>query len=352
MTTGVPMTPTQRALPRWRRFLFALVPLVALLLLAEVVVRAVRAPLWFDSFRLLRTDLMARNYPAERDALLGYVPRPNFESRDNHWGTLVSIDADGMRRNGGTPPGGEIVAAVGDSFTFGDQVDDDATWPAQLEGALAQPVKNGGVFGYSLVQSVLRGEAMIERFPISTLIVSFIPDDLVRSEFRHRYTPVPWFDLDGDGLVLRNVPLDHAAGTNPAKAWKDALGYSALLDAVLAGVAPEWWFGQEKQVSVPHLVGKGAEIGKRLVERLAARCRARNVGLLLVLQGPTPDELALGVLRHAEAHGVETLDLATRFAEQNRLDPTLQHRYFAGHMTREGNHWVAEAVASVLRVRK
>lgn len=345
-------TPRARApLSRRRRLLFALVPLFALMLVGEVVIRLVRAPLHFGSFRDLRVDLMARNYPAERHPTLGYAPRPDFASRDNHWGTQVSIDGDGMRRNGpSAPPAGDrVIAVVGDSFTFGDQVDDDATWPAQLEGILGKPVKNGGVFGYSLTQAVLRAEAMLERFPVATLVVSFIPDDLNRCEYEKRYTPVPWFDLDGDSIVLRNVPIPDAPPDDAAKRWKNALGHSALVDAVLANTCKAWWFENEKQVKVPHLEGKGRDLGKKLIERIAANCRTRGVHLFVLLQDKKPDDAALAVLRHAESLGVPVLDLASKYAALVAAGPGAHDGWFDGHMTRAGNRWVAEELANALR---
>jgi hypothetical protein len=263
----------------------------------------------------------------------------------------VTIDQDGMRSNGGPTPAGErVVAAVGDSFTFGDQVDDDASWPAQLERSLGQPVKNGGVFGYSFTQAALRGEQMLERFPVSTLVVAFIADDLTRSEFSWRYGPVPWFDLVGDGIELRGVPVDHARPSDHAgKAWKDFFGHSALVDAVLANTLRRWWYEDEKQATVPHLAGKGEELGRRIVDRLAGKCRERGVRLLLVLQGERVRPDGVAVLRHAAARGVQTLDLASQFVARKAADPSLQDRWFDGHMTREGNGWVAEQIAAALR---
>jgi hypothetical protein len=349
---SAPAAPSRRRLPLRRRLLFALVPLLALLLVAELVIRLVRAPLHFGSFRELRTDLMKRNYPAVLDARLGYVPQPNFASRDNHWGTLVSIDADGLRRNGTQPPppGDAAIAAVGDSFTFGDEVDDDASWPAQLEVALQRPVKNGGVFGYSLAQAVLRGEWLLERFAIDTLVVSFIPDDMTRCEFQKRYTRVPWFDLVGDGIELRGVPIDHAAALDdPTKAWKDRIGHSALVDAVLANTARRWWYENEKQVSVPHLVGRGPQLAKHLFARIAAACRQRDCRLLVLLQGEHSDATTAAVLQAAERQGIRTLDLASRYQGLLAQDASLRRRWFRGHMTREGNGWVAGQVAAALR---
>jgi hypothetical protein len=328
-----------------------MLPIVALLLVAEIVTRVARDPFYCGSWRDTRLDLMRRNYPAERHPALGYVPRAGYASRDNHWQTAVSIDADGMRRNGdGPPPPGEsFVAAVGDSFTFGDQVDDDASWPAQLEQVLGQPVKNGGVFGYSLTQAVLRAEAMLERFPISALVVSFIADDLTRSEFQKRYTPVPWFELRADGLVLHAPPAPGEEAVDPAKRWKDLLGYSALLDAVLANTVSNWWFADEKQVFAPDLQGRGKELGMRLVERIDAACRARGVQLLLVVQGDAPVADASAVMAHAAQKGIATLDLIELYLAAQAQDPGVHDRWFAGHMTRAGNRWVAEQIAAALR---
>jgi len=318
-------------------------------LLGELACRLARGPLHFGSFRELRTDLMARNYPAELDARLGYAPRPDYHSSDNHWGTEVSIDADGVRSNGAAPPpDGERVVAVGDSFTFGDQVDDDETWPALLERELQRPVTNGGVFGYSFAQMILRAEDLIERFAPQTLIVSFIADDLKRCRYSRRYTAVPWFDLTDDGVELQGVPIDHSQ--RPAtSALKRALGYSALLDAIFANAAAQWWHIDEKQVPIDHLWAHTGEVGCGLVDRIAAFCDARDVQLVLVLQGDEAIDESRMVMAHAAERGVTTLDLVARYRELLAEDPSLAQRWFDGHMTKAGNQWVAAQLAELLR---
>ena len=352
MTTAAPGPRHPQRLSRRRRVLFGVVATLGVLLVAEIAIRIGRAPTHFGSFRELRLDMMKRNYPAERDPRLGYAPRPGFASHDNHWGTQVSIDDAGLRRNGDgpTPPGERCVVAVGDSFTFGDQVDDAESWPAHLEAALQRPVKNGGVFGYSLAQAVLRAELLMEAFPVDILVVSFVPDDLTRCEYSRRYVPLPWFDLVGDGLILQ--PVSDGAGDVDAggRAWKDALGHSALLDAVLANTCRAWWYENDKQRVVPHLVGKGGEIGKRLVDRIADVCRGRGVRLLVVQQGDAVDPVGMDVIRHAQARGVEALDLVSMFQAAEAEAPGLHAKYFKGHMTDAGNAWVAAQIATVLRV--
>ena len=78
-------------------------------------------------------------------------------------GRGFSFDAEGFRRSaampgGGTTPDGSVILAVGDSFTFGDEVKDDETWPAHLQQLLGRRVLNAGVSGYGFDQIVLRAE--------------------------------------------------------------------------------------------------------------------------------------------------------------------------------------------------
>jgi hypothetical protein len=340
-------------LSAWKRTGFALVPLALLLLSAELVARIPRGRvLRAENFRLLRLEQSRRGYPAVRHPLLGYAPQPDYSSRDNFWGTAVTIDRDGMRANGSIPPpGSPPLVAVGDSFTFGDQVDDDQTWPAYLEAMLGRPVHNGGVFGYSLTQTVLRAEEILQRVPAGWLIVSFIPGDIGRSEFSKRYTWLPYFDIEDGQLVLRNVPvedLDRGADGDGWRPIKHVLGYSALADALLAHGFEPWWYLNEKTVRV-HPPGRGAELALLMVDRLVVLCRERGVRLLWVVQGVDQDAAATAVLARARSSGAETLDLVTLFLSAERQEPGLRERYFHGHMTPAGNRWVAARLHDAIR---
>jgi len=360
------LTATPRRPPSWRKKLaFALVPLLVLMALGEVLARQFRIrqgypPIGGHSYRDQRIDLIRRGFPCVHDPLLGYVPRPGYSGNDNQWRTAVSIDAHGLRSNGGGPrPTGPAILAVGDSFTFGDQVSDPDTWPARLERAVRRPVHNGGVFGYSFAQTVLRAERLLDEHPVTQVVCSLIPDDLKRCELSRRYTPMPWFALVSGKLELRGVPVPDTSADNALDRQyvRRALGYSALFDMVLWNAVPSWWVGQEREVR-EHPPGTGVTLGKLMLERLATKCAQKQVALLLVLQGQAP-EMAAGtpvrateLLTHAETCGIATLDLATRFRALADQDPTLDAKFFDGHMTPAGNAWVAEQIAEALAAPK
>lgn len=341
-------------LSRRKKALFALVPLAALCVIGELLVRGYRvrqglAPFASGSYRDLRIDLIRRSYPAAHDAELGYVPRPDFASADNRWHAMVTIDSDGMRGNGAPRPEGDWVLAAGDSFTFGDQVGDADTWPARLERELGRPVQNGGVFGYGFAQAVLRARHMLAARPAKDLVLSFIPDDLARCEESRRFTPIPWFDLADGRLVLRGVPVPDSGLDNSLDAqWvRTLLGRSALIDAIAWNVAPRWWVAQQPEVRV-HPPGTGVVIAEKLLDMLVPECRTRGVCLLLVLQGQRRDGDSQRVLAHALALGADTLDLAAEFTAAAARDASLWTKYFDGHMTPAGNAWVAERIATAL----
>ena len=68
------------------------------------------------------------------DPVAGRIPKAGI-SIHHPRGFNISIGEYGTRRNGNPPPPAARppILAVGDSFAFGDQVDDRYSWPAILE---------------------------------------------------------------------------------------------------------------------------------------------------------------------------------------------------------------------------
>jgi hypothetical protein len=133
-------------------------------------------------------------------------------------GPKLSVDKDpsvtilqgGIRSNGhgDVRDASEPILAVGDSFTFGTQVSDRDTWPAQLEKLSGRRVINGGVFGYGIDQAFLRARRLLSRDRFSTVIFSFIPDDIRRCQMSVEFGGAkPYFDFKDGRLTLENVPV-------------------------------------------------------------------------------------------------------------------------------------------------
>lgn len=78
---------------------------------------------------------------------------------------------DRTRIHSRASPDRVAVIIAGDSYTLGDEADDDETFPAVLEGMLGVPVANLGVNAYGPDQSLFKAEQLVGRYPRATSIV-------------------------------------------------------------------------------------------------------------------------------------------------------------------------------------
>jgi hypothetical protein len=113
------------------------------------------------------------------DSLLGWRYRPGFVSATDH------INRQGLRSrreySDVAPRGALRIAAFGDSFVYGNEVDDDNAWPAQLEAcANDYEVLNYGVGGYGLDQAFLRFQSEGLTLGPRVVLIGFTTDDLRR----------------------------------------------------------------------------------------------------------------------------------------------------------------------------
>jgi hypothetical protein len=128
------------------------------------------------------------------------------------WGARMSTNRHGMRgtKDYAVPkPAGLVrVAALGDSFTFGEGVPDDATWPAQLEAAIpGLEVMNLGERAYAHDQMyfALRDDGL----PLQpdVVILGFFHADVWRDEVSFYCNEKPRFAQSGGRWVVENVPV-------------------------------------------------------------------------------------------------------------------------------------------------
>jgi hypothetical protein len=303
--------------------------------------------------------MIGARYPGTHDPLLGWVPEPGESGRKNVWRTEVSITEDGLRANGReAAPSGPPILAVGDSFTFGDEVDDADTWPARLEGITGRSVLNGGVFGYGLDQIVLRAESLLDRFPADTLVVSIIPNDVLRCEYAYRYAWKPYFEVIDGALRLQNdpVPEPHRGPPEEPSAVR-LLRWSFLADFVMRRIDPDAWLLPESVRAHRN----GEAVSRLLIDRLAARAKEDDLALLVVVQwapGVSAKPVRAAIER-ARRRGIEVLELEPLLRRKLEREGVPLWRLFkihaksggprtAGHMTGAGNEIVARAVADRL----
>ena len=159
----------------------------------------------------------------EYDILLGYRPKPGFDkiiNNQNYKNKKVTINSYAFRSNdNGELDGNYEILAVGDSFTFGDQVSNDETWPSCLERKLNKKVANAGVFGYGAAQSILRAWKVTGEIKPNTVILGVsVMDNFDRDRllFRGGF-PRPAVIRLGEELSWADAPYKNEIGSKYGK---------------------------------------------------------------------------------------------------------------------------------------
>lgn len=274
---------------------------------------------------------------------------------------LGHVPKEGLRGNGGPAPATDKrpILAVGDSFTYGEEVKESETWPAHLERMLRRPVLNGGVSGYGFDQSVLRAELLANQYRPAAIVVSFIADDIRRTEMSRLWgANKPWLDFEGDKLVLRGVPVPPPGEARATLTfWQRTLGYFYIVDRVLRlANALDGWFGDHVRV---HPRGAGAAISCKIAEQLGVLQADMNVPVFLLAQydpqmwksdpaGNEQRRLSEALLKCAKAHKIAVID---SFDGLRGQPGQIGRLYGTWHMNSAGNELTAALVADALKKR-
>lgn len=343
-----------------RERLMPLVAVVVALMLVEFGIR-------IGADRLANFDNLILNHQnsssfagfTEFNSTLGWLPRAGTGvEKDN---THIRILENGMRDNGNNPivvpQSKSPILAVGDSFTYGDEVSDTETWPAYLEQDLERSVLNAGVYGYGIDQTVLRVERELPQWSPELVVFSFIPFGIERCEYsvRNRASK-PYFDLIDTNLALRNVPVEQVNDKTLARLdiFRHVTGHSYLMDRIMRNVAPAYWLGGDST----KVHEKGSEVSCQLMKRLATVSKFHGASVLVVAQYPKDTlkpKLRAGseaVLRCAKAEGLMTLDFGPRLAGLALDSPEQFASFYTAHMTAAGNKYTADIIAQTIRSAK
>jgi lysophospholipase L1-like esterase len=254
---------------------------------------------------------------------------------------------------------GPLIVALGDSMTEGYAVGNDETWPAHLERLTGRRVLNAGVRGYGLDQIVLRAERILPETRPSTVVLAFIADDISRTALSVRDAKgKPYFVPEGEGLALRNVPVQVAGRSSLLMAARHLLDYSHLFDRIVNRLGVhQFWYGREIGTGVDPFI-----VSCRLMERFSALVKREHTNALVVAlpeQGVFFDAKAAAgqhealteVLGCAAKAGLPTLSAFAAFEKEN-AGRDIDTYYAMMHFTDRGNAIVARAIAAALATNK
>lgn len=176
-------------------------------------------------------QVLDRSVPhhTEIHPIFGWRHTPNFPGAMNR---MNSAGLRGAREYAHAPHDGVLrVAAFGDSFVYGAEVDNATAWAGRIESDNPDvEVLNYGVSGYGIDQAYLRYLHEGQAFSPHVVLMGFVPDDINRnvSVYRHFISPggplfKPRYVLnEREELSLLDVPLKTPADyerlrTNPSE---------------------------------------------------------------------------------------------------------------------------------------
>jgi len=330
----------------------------------------------FASLFLFAYDLAfnTRSSDSEREAEytqfdpeIGWISRPNVHVADL-FGPGASLSTDALGARGSTAveravPAGKLrVVCVGDSFTQGYGVGDEATWPSALQALDPRlEVVNLGQRGYGIDQAYLwylRKENEIEH---DVVLLAFIADDWRRVRLaRYQGYPKPLLEPGAGVPRVTNSPLEPPRSRSGWLQLNQDVLKSPRSVALLERLARK--LGLKAADEPPMSEQRGAEVVAQLVDDLDRRCRAAGRRLALVyLPSPVPGSVgaitqlggeARRVCEEARAKGVAFVDLTPAFLA---LAPEKRDGYFLklsevvypwaqNHYDTDGNRFVAETL--------
>jgi hypothetical protein len=176
--------------------------------MSALTTRAMVARGWMASIPTLTPDEQAL-YFARRDPLLG-------------WGPPVDSTSARPKPTRADPAGDSAApcaSAYGDSFTWGDDVPDNGSYPHQLGVLLGCGVANFGVPAYGTDQALLRFRAQARGDRAPVVVLGHVSEDVLRNvnqyrnllSPRHRLGFKPRFVPSGDTLRLIPAPIGSPA---------------------------------------------------------------------------------------------------------------------------------------------
>lgn len=305
------------------------------------------------NFLLQERTLFKSSYPSQYDETLGWIPK-EFYTGKGRGNKQITIKENGIRSNGKDELSitQHSILAVGDSFTFGDEVSDNETWPAILERLTKKKVINGGVFGYGLDQTYLRAEQLIDIYHPDTLIVSFIHDDIERCQLSERSSVgKPYFDINQGELVLKNTPVPQP-NYDKVGLLRRVAGHSYFLHRFMLSRFPGLWLEGIKWKQTTKVHSQGNIVSAMLLQKFSELAESNNIKVYILIQDTYVSsarsknivDSTLDYFTKIQTKPLNIIDLRSELDELRTNNNKEFKSLFFGkkHMTKAGNHFIAQ----------
>jgi hypothetical protein len=163
------------------------------------------------------------------DPQRGWALRPNVNQMKVFSDKVLSSNSQGFRGakeyDLDKPAGTTRIIALGDSFTFGEEVSDDETFASRLGQSLpTTEVMNLGVHGYGHDQMLLYLREVGARYHPDVVLLGFVQEDMNRNLLGFRDFAKPHFVLDAsEQLVLEGTPVPSPEAVLARERWRPEL---------------------------------------------------------------------------------------------------------------------------------
>ncbi len=349
-------TPTENApkLSRKRKLVFSLVMLLGFVLLSEAGLRLAGLPTG-------RVRSISRLWNTNRQTFeqsIG-VFTPGVRSKVSWPAELaytVSVNSLGLRGRELPIDKGPAfrILALGDSYTFGFYVDDEETFPHQLEAMLAgrsQPIEvvNAGCGRYCLADELDFYRERARQLQPDLVVLVFCGNDVM--------------DLMRDEFVYERQKRELAAPNLPKELWERTAWFEASLMATLA--IRKWRSGVEHDAVIPiHLEPhyERAPLWQRyreLLIELRDACEADGCALVAtwypdaaIVRELVDDPLFEDFEKVCAEVEVPCFSALEKFRAADDAPGKLWHEPIDFHGTAEGNRLLAEEARGFLETGK
>lgn len=261
----------------------------------------------------------------------------------------------------------KAILAVGDSFAAGSEVENQYSWPAQLEAELGIPVNNAGVGAYGVDQIVLRAETLVDVLEPRILVVGVFSQDTLRNIYSvYGGGAKPYFRLENGKAQLSGVPVPRSiAGTKEIGMTRAIFGHSYLVYSIMVRIGKlPMWVSSRHHYQQEHDEKIGPDISCALMDRLLEIQAARSIRIIFLMQygggeivnGDRP-WFVTPVVQCARDKGLQVIDTFEPLEKIFRSDKAAFKRLYVmhengtvyGHMSAEGNGLIASMIAEQIR---